>query len=137
MGGRVPKNICMLLGRQTVQIGVSKNRGTPKSSILIGFSTINHPFWGFSPIFGNIQLIFGCVFACRVFPPFDPCNVTLPVSCRERVEEQQLLPVWGPSCLEYRKKNCRMMLKIDITTVGGGFKHFLFSSLFGEDSHLD
>ena len=26
-------------------IGVSKNRGTPKSSILIGFS-INHPFWG-------------------------------------------------------------------------------------------
>ena len=27
-------------------MGVSKNRGTPKSSILIGFSTINHPFWG-------------------------------------------------------------------------------------------
>ncbi len=28
-----------------------KNRGTPKSSILIGFSTINHPFWGGSPYF--------------------------------------------------------------------------------------
>ena len=29
------------------QLGVSKNRGkTPKSSILIGFSIINHPFWG-------------------------------------------------------------------------------------------
>ena len=27
-------------------LGVSKNRGTPKSSILIGFSIINHPFWG-------------------------------------------------------------------------------------------
>ena len=26
--------------------GVSKNRGTPKSSILIGFSIISHPFWG-------------------------------------------------------------------------------------------
>ena len=25
-------------------MGVSKNRGTPKSSILIGFSIINHPF---------------------------------------------------------------------------------------------
>ena len=25
---------------------VSENSGTPKSSILIGFSTINHPFWG-------------------------------------------------------------------------------------------
>ena len=28
----------------------SKNRGTPKSSILIGFSIINHPFWD-TPIF--------------------------------------------------------------------------------------
>ena len=27
---------------------VSKNRGTPKSSISIGFSIINHPFWGVS-----------------------------------------------------------------------------------------
>ena len=32
-----------------------KNRGTPKSSILIGFSIINHPFWG-TPIFGNTHL---------------------------------------------------------------------------------
>ena len=28
-------------------LGVSKNRGTRKSSILIGFSIINHPFWGY------------------------------------------------------------------------------------------
>ena len=28
------------------EMGVSKNNGTPKSSILIGFSIINHPFWG-------------------------------------------------------------------------------------------
>ena len=27
-------------------MGVSENSGTPKSSILIGFSIINHPFWG-------------------------------------------------------------------------------------------
>ena len=28
-------------------MGVSENRGTSKSSILIGFSIlINHPFWG-------------------------------------------------------------------------------------------
>jgi len=31
---------------------LSENSGTPKSSILIGFSNINHPFWG-TPIFGN------------------------------------------------------------------------------------
>ena len=36
-------------------MGVSKNRGTPKSSILIGFSIINHPFWG-TIIFGNTHM---------------------------------------------------------------------------------
>ena len=35
-----------------LDLGVSKNRDTPKSSILIGFALINHPFWG-TPIFGN------------------------------------------------------------------------------------
>ena len=34
---------------------VSLNGGTPKSSILIGFSIINHPFWG-TTIFGNTQM---------------------------------------------------------------------------------
>ena len=38
-----------------VEVGVSKNRGTPKSSILIGFSIINHPFWG-TTLFGNPQV---------------------------------------------------------------------------------
>ena len=36
-------------------MGVSKNGGTPKSSILIRFSIINHPFWG-TRIFGNIHI---------------------------------------------------------------------------------
>ena len=36
-------------------MGVSKNRGTPKSSILIWFSIINHPFWG-TLIFGNTHI---------------------------------------------------------------------------------
>ena len=39
-----------------IDLGVSKNSGTPKSSILIGFSIINHPFWG-TPIFGNTHFI--------------------------------------------------------------------------------
>ena len=30
---------------RNVYMGVSKNNGTPKSSILIGFSITNHPFW--------------------------------------------------------------------------------------------
>ena len=37
-------------------MGVPKNNGTPKSSIFIGFSIVNHPFWGPTPIFGNTQL---------------------------------------------------------------------------------
>ena len=35
---------------------VSKKSGTPKSSILIGFFIINHPFWG-TPIFGNTPML--------------------------------------------------------------------------------
>ena len=34
---------------------VSENSGTPKSSILIGCSITNHPFWG-TPIFGNTHV---------------------------------------------------------------------------------
>ena len=41
---------------QMIDLGVSKNSGTPKSSILIGFSIINHPFWG-TPSFGNTHLL--------------------------------------------------------------------------------
>ena len=49
---------------------VSKNNGTPKSSILIGCSIINHPFWG-TPIFGNVHVVFS--FMTRWSAPFlDP-----------------------------------------------------------------
>ena len=38
-------------------MGVSRNRGTPKSSILIGFSIINHPFWGTGvPLFSQTPI---------------------------------------------------------------------------------
>ena len=46
----------VFLGGSVPYLGVSKNRGTPKSSILIGFSIINHPFWG-TPIVGNTHLV--------------------------------------------------------------------------------
>ena len=36
-------------------MGVSENRGTPKSSIFTGISIINHPFWC-TTIFGNPQI---------------------------------------------------------------------------------
>ena len=38
-----------------INMGVSKNSSTSKSSVLIGFSIINHPFGG-TPIFGNTHI---------------------------------------------------------------------------------
>ena len=37
-------------------MGVSENRGTPKPSILIEISIVNHPFWG-TTIFGNTHMV--------------------------------------------------------------------------------
>ena len=42
-------------------MGVSENNGTPKSSILIGISIINHPFWG-TTISGNVCSTFESTF---------------------------------------------------------------------------
>jgi len=48
----------IVLKLKIVYMGVSKNNGTPKSSILIGFSIFNHPFWGCFPIFwSSTQII--------------------------------------------------------------------------------
>ncbi len=47
-------------------LDVYENSGTPKSSLFIGFSIINHPFWG-TPIFGNTQ--FGGVISSFWYGP--------------------------------------------------------------------
>ena len=58
----------------TCYMDVSENSGTPKSSVLIGFSIINHPFWGI-PIFGNSHMtphqktVETAVLAVGRFPP--------------------------------------------------------------------
>ena len=51
--------------------GISENRGTPKSSILIGFSIINHPFWG-TTIFGNAHISIS--FLAMRFKSFSECQ---------------------------------------------------------------
>ena len=53
--GKNVKNIYNFFGWKTN--GCFQKYGkTPKSSILIGFSIVNHPFWG-TTIFGNTQMI--------------------------------------------------------------------------------
>ena len=48
----VKAGLCHGRVSQNTDTGVSENGGTPKSSILIVFSIINHPFWG-TIILGN------------------------------------------------------------------------------------
>ena len=45
-----------LLGLGWAHMEVSMNGGTPKSSILIRFFTMNHPFLG-TPILGNLRMV--------------------------------------------------------------------------------
>ena len=53
----------MMHQKRKHHMDVSKNRGTPKSSILKGFFIINHPFWGPTPIFGNIHILIATLFS--------------------------------------------------------------------------
>ena len=55
--GRIAKTKKMIHVRSTPDqyMDVSETSGTTKSSILIGFSSINHPSWGI-PIFGNTHI---------------------------------------------------------------------------------
>ena len=73
---------------------VSKNRGTPKSSILIGFSIINHPFWD-TPIFGNTHIdVYGL--STIVVPQFCSCSLC-PLGVAHSLIELFLgfVEVWG------------------------------------------
>ena len=80
-------------------MGVSKNRGTPKSSNLIGFSIINHPFWG-TTIFGNTHILLSCARFQGVQPFFcwflirwktQSVSSTSPASQRKRSEGKKEL----------------------------------------------
>ena len=58
---------CIYIYIYCIDMDVSENSGTPKSSILIGFSTINHPFWG-TPIFGNTHIcVYLCIYSCSIY----------------------------------------------------------------------
>ena len=46
-GNGLGLGLVVVLEKPILQMGVSKNSVTPKSSILIGFSILNHPFWGY------------------------------------------------------------------------------------------
>ena len=75
-----PVGFTTLLGKWQ-NMDVSENSGTPKSSILVGFSIINHPFLGI-PIFGNTHMwnLFVKVFLARKAPDVAILQITGTVS---------------------------------------------------------
>ena len=58
-----------------LQMGVSKNSGTPKTSILIGFSIINHPFGGAHPYFWKHPYLWVVWFHVPWCSRFDSCRL--------------------------------------------------------------
>ena len=77
---------------------VSIHGGIPKSSISIGFSLINKPFWG-TPIYGNpmkphIRLLFGTMIGHGNFsadPPFTSEAFNPMVNGREEKHESYVV----------------------------------------------
>ena len=103
------QNISFSILKRIPNMGVSKNRGTPKSSILIGFSIIHHPFWG-TPIFGNTHILGEFLFwllAMYEIPGISPgksCWTTCPLTekmdplqvCRFFLtEKESVYPPWN------------------------------------------
>ncbi len=69
----------------------SKNNGTPKSSILIGFSIINHPFWD-TPIFRNTHTIIYTFFLLLLYHKC-PSPICLNHALHPHVQLKRLLAV--------------------------------------------
>ena len=85
-------------------MAVSENRGTPKSSILIGFSIVNHPFWG-ATIFGNphIQLFIGVLFC---FKCQRSLQYFLPNTCFLEALVDYMLMAWQNMTLTKKTNPC-------------------------------
>ena len=103
---------------------VSKNRCTPKSSILIGFSIINHPFWD-TPIFGNTHIAVpsnGLQYPCR---NFQPGRLRFQAAGWKFRREQLSLHHW------FRLQQCQgSVWWCWLAKLGGGFNYFLCLPLY-------
>ena len=74
-------------------MGVSYNRGTPKSSMFMGFSFFNHPFWG-TTILGN--------------PHMTPV-IAMPWSCTNTL----VLSCWSPRSCDQRLGGRKKLRAVD------------------------
>ena len=84
-----------------IYVDVSENSGTAKSSILIGFSIINHPVWG-TPYFRKHPCMYECsmsfnlpVFGMSIL--FEPSTFGCFVGCVLRMRQQRRPRPQGPN----------------------------------------
>ena len=106
-------------GETWSNVGVSKNSGTPKSSILIGFSIINHPFWG-TTISRNIHVSINpnaflkCI--TRLMKKNNICGKT---TCGSRSCFFYFF-VWHPPLAERALKKCGVFFSSKVPSFHGG-----------------
>ena len=78
-----------------IYMGISKNNGTPKSSILIGFSIRNHPFWG-TTIFGNTHIhTWGYTWWCNIDRLRQRTRESHIIETSPQPKIQAELQIWG------------------------------------------
>jgi len=79
-----------------IDMDVSENSGTPKSSILIGFSIINHPVWG-TTIYGNTHILMfsNKSSVCSLIASYLLLISTLPLLLRSSVAACQSTRRWA------------------------------------------
>ena len=75
---------------QLEDLVVSRNNGTPKSSILIGFSIINHPFWWCSPYFWKHPFTILRLTMLKITTPYDDWGALQKLCCIHPTERTVL-----------------------------------------------
>ena len=100
-------------------VGVSENSGTPKSSILIGFSIINHPFWG-TTIFGNILVSINPNAFLKCITPLMWKHGNICRKKKTQTRRMNVLFVWHPPLAERALKKCGVFFSSKVPSFHGG-----------------
>ena len=108
-------------------MGVSENSGTPKSSILIGFSIINHPFWG-TPIFGNTHIDISDIQRCSYISWVLQDSFPFPAFKPSRHPTASQRHTGGRFDFQCRSSETKLG---SFKKMGGGFRYVWCSPLFG------
>ena len=109
---------------------VSWNRGTLKSSILMAFSIINHPFGG-TPIYGNPRIAsytsaFTCTISSYADIPHGPSPVWIAWCLRWSLPALDEVTIYRklPFMRKWRFKTCKTNMQTNVKTIVIGLCFF-------------